>query len=155
MINIRKIKESDLDSLRVCVNQKIIPVAPFLGDYSTEDLLDAYLQYDYKLCFVYAIVDMDDNFLGAIDALLVDTSLLVSYYIMPSMQRKGVCTQGMQKFISLITKDFKHIRKLKCEINNLNSKSIRVVKKLSFSLKRKNAEVQTWELSLRTRKKPL
>jgi len=152
-ISLRRITKEDVYFLDFCVKQKIIPAPPFLTyQFTAEDLLQDYMNYDFYNCFVYVIEDENHAPVGVIDSYLMDDTLLVSYCILRSAQGNGYCSKGMRQFIDLM-QEFKHIRRLQLLISNNNVASIRVAKNTGFKRKNINEETQTWEFSLKKTKR--
>eukprot|EP00918_Siedleckia_nematoides_P036354 GHVU01079040.1.p1 GENE.GHVU01079040.1~~GHVU01079040.1.p1 ORF type:complete len:147 (-),score=8.73 GHVU01079040.1:104-544(-) len=140
---IREFAEHDLNGLRQAFYSRVIPVY----QESDEALFLEYLSDCNDSIFV-SITDAKDHFIGAFDCYPLDDTLLISMYLLPSYQGRGIGTKALTLFIAYIKKNYS-FQYLEALINNMNLASLKLVQKCHFLLSDNNEYAQTWKYRLK------
>jgi RimJ/RimL family protein N-acetyltransferase len=150
-ITLRKFKEKDFEKVKECLDKNIIPVVCVIApdEYRADILLQDYMTRDENCEIALVITDSQtDKFLGAFDGILVDNTMLLTYYVLPIYQNKGICTMAMAKIFEYFKKNMPYVKKIRLTINNQNIASHKVAKKSGFAITHINEFAVNWEYKI-------
>ena len=118
-------------------NQSIIGMNSFEARLKLASLIATYsTPCEFKYEFRLLIRDKVTNevYGGVTLNPLKDGEMEIAYWLLPMHNGNGYCTEAIKRIIKFISDNFKDCKYITLEIQNKNSKSIRLAERCSFSL---------------------